>query len=707
MSPKTILSLLRPSSIAVIGASTEPGTVGNDIARNLLGSRDGKRIFLVNPKTDRLLGEPCYPDIAAVGIVPDLAVIVVPAAIVPEVLRQAGEVGVPAAIVISAGFRETGSDGAVLETEISAIAERYGMSLLGPNCLGFLDPIRKLNASFAPRLPRAGGVAFFSQSGALMTAMLDMTENRIGFSAVISTGNKTALDETGLITFFRDDERTETISFYTESIASAPTLIALGREIARSDRPKPIIALKSGRTESGRKASISHTGALAGSDASYEALFRQARIVRAGDMRSFLDAITVFSENPVPLGNRVAIVTNAGGPGVLAADAAAEAGLSMPSLSGSSLLRLRDSLPKAAGIGNPIDILGDARSDRYRLATDTAAGDPNVDALLVIVTPQSMTEAAATAEAIVEARDRHGKPVLAVLAGGKDLETADAVLREAGISRFTVPEEAARALSLLSRVAAWHAGTYVEPTCFTDIDRDAARHIIDTVRREGRTRLYEYETYGVLRAYGFPLLRSHLVRNAEEAEEAAKKIGGNVALKIVSPDIIHKTDAGGVMIDVAREAVAEAYVDLLSRVRSKHPEAALEGALVMEMAPRGGKEIIVGAKREAGLGTVLLFGMGGIYTEAIRDVAFRFAPVTRTDAEEMFSELRSVGLLSGIRGERGIDREALFSVMERLSLLVGDFPEIEELDINPYFAFPDGNTSVIADARIALSETDV
>ena len=695
--------LFRPDSIAVVGASTEPGTVGQDIAKNLLDGRYEGQVFLVNPKTDRLLGEPCYPDIAAIGSVPDLALIVVPAPIVSTVLRSAGELGVPSAAVISAGFRETGEHGQRLEAEIAEIAERYGISLLGPNCLGFLDPGAGLNASFAPRLPDRGHAAFFSQSGALMTALLDMTRGKLGFSKVISTGNKAVLDERDLITFLRDDPETNVISFYTESITNASELIALGRDIAARPDAKPLVALKSGRSESGRKASSSHTGALAGSDASYEALFRQARIVRAQNMRDFLNAVTAFSENPIPDGNRIAIITNAGGPGVLAADAAAGAGLSLPALSESALERLRDALPSAAGLGNPIDVLGDARSDRYRLAIDTAADDPNTDALLVILTPQTMTEAEATARAISDAKDASGKPVVAVLSGGRDLDPARAVLRSAGVSAYTFPDEGAIALALLARSALWQDTSDSDATALSDTDRESVRSLFSNVRKSGRVQLYEYEVYEALRAYGFPLLRSRIARNAEEAEKVAEEIGGTVAMKIISPDIIHKTDAGGVMIGIEPRDADDAFLELYERVRSKHPGARLEGTIVMEMAKPGGKELILGAKREGDLGTVLVLGMGGIYTETIRDASFRFAPLMRCDAAEMLSELRSADILRGVRGETGIDRDMLFSTLERLSRLVEDFPEIEELDINPYFAYPEGQTSAIADVRITLS----
>ncbi|NTW13999.1 MAG: CoA-binding protein [Candidatus Moranbacteria bacterium] len=704
MSQNHLQTLFRPESIAVIGASTEPGTVGNDIAKNLIGGTYQGKVFLVNPKTDRLLGVPCYSDIDAIGSTPDLAIIVVPATIVPTVLRQAGKAGVHAAIVISAGFRETGKFGQDLENELAAIAKEYDIALLGPNCLGFLAPSIGLNASFAPSLPDTGHAAFLSQSGALMTAVLDLTRGKIGFSEFISTGNKAVIDEHDLIAYLRDDAETRVVSFYTEGLSDATSLIALGREFISLPKPKPLIVLKSGRTESGIKASGSHTGALAGSDTSYEALFRQARIIRAKNTREFLGAISVFSSNPVPEGLRVAIITNAGGLGVLAADAVAQAGLTPSLLSELSRDRLRAALPPAASVANPIDLLGDARSDRYRLALDLAAGDHNVDSVLVILTPQSMTEAEATAEAIIEVRDRYGKPVIAVFSGGDRVETGRSILRKSGISVFDFPEEGAEALGLLSKVSLWRNKKDVPSPVLQDIDHTRAKKIFDDVRAAGRIRLYEYETYEVLSAYGFPLLESRLVHNAEEAENAVREIGGPAVMKIVSPDIIHKTDAGGVLLDIHPKNAAESFVHLFSRVREKNPDASLEGAIVMRMAARDGKELIIGAKKEHGLGTVLVLGMGGIYTEAIRDASFRFAPITRQDSEEMFFELRSANLLSGIRGEIGIDKSALFSVMERLSRLVTDFPEIAELDINPLFVFPESERFAVADARIAIEE---
>lgn len=695
-------TLFTPRSIVVVGASTEEGSVGNDIAKNLLsGSYDGD-IRLVNPKTDSLLGVRCYRDLADIESTPDLAIIVVPAAIVPTVLEQAGQLGIPSAIVISAGFRETGPEGERLEERITDIARSYDMTLLGPNCLGFIAPSIGLNASFAPFLPAAGPVAFLSQSGALMTAVLDMTRGKVGFSKFISTGNKAVLNEHALISYLKDDPDTRVIAFYAEGLTDAPGIIRLGRELIASDTPKPLIVLKSGRTESGIKASGSHTGSLAGSDASYEALFRQARIVRAETMREFLETIDVFSKNVLPKGNRLVIITNAGGPGVLAADAAARAGLTLAKLTDLSIDRLRSSLPAAASVTNPIDLLGDAKTDRYRTALATAVSDPGVDSILVILTPQSMTEAEATAKAILQTRNQSEKPIVAVFSGADRLASGRAILENASLSTFSYPEEGASALGTLSRVSGWGKTRATVPEHLDDLDTQRVRDIFKRVRSEGRDRLYEYEAYDVLAAYRFPLLRIRVARNAEEAERSALEIGSPVAMKIISPDILHKTDAGGVSLDVLPEDAAERYIELLDRVRQHNPGATLEGAMIMEMAEHDGKELILGAKKESGLGTILVLGMGGIYTEAIHDASFRFAPIDRYDAAEMLSELRSAELLSGIRGESGIDREKLYESLIRLSLLVTDFPEIAELDINPLFAFPDPRRFSIADARIAL-----
>lgn len=696
-------ALFSPKTIAIIGASTDTGTVGNDIAKNLLTGTFPGKAYPVNPKTDTLFDVPCYPRIADIPEPEiDLAIIIVPARIVPAVLLDAWEAKrIRAAIVISAGFKETGEDGKALEMSLAEIALEKNIALLGPNCLGVLSPQGQMNASFASELPKEGSAAFFSQSGALCTAILDLARGRIGFSKFASTGNKAAIGERELLAYFADDEATKTIAFYSENLTDANAFIDLGRTLLT--KGKPVIGLKSGTTSAGTKASSSHTGALAGSDSSYTALFRQARILRAKTLRELLDAIAIFSENPIPKGDRIAVITNAGGPGVLATDKAIESGLLMAEISEEAKQSLRESLPSAASVGNPIDVLGDARGDRFRAALDTLVKERNVDMILVIVTPQTMTEARATAEAIVSAKQLSGKPIVAVFAGEHLLKGGIDFLKKSGVSVFSYPEEAVQALGHLARVAKWQEQSSSKKRVFTDIDRERARETIAKAYAEERTFLYEREAYAVLDAYGFPLLKNIYVQSPEEAERAAEEIGKPVAVKIVSPDIIHKTDSGGVFLDVTPEQARETYEALLHRVHKKVPDAKLEGATIVEMATPGGKEIILGLKKEPGLGTLLLAGMGGVYTEVMSDASFRFVPIRSDDASEMLHELRSEPILAGTRGERGIDFEKLTELMERLSLLAEDFPEIVELDINPVLAFPDADDFRVVDARIAIS----
>mgnify|MGYP000073565083 CR=1 FL=1 len=706
MHTSNLETLFSPRSIAVIGASTTPFSVGNDIAKNLItGDFDGD-IFLVNPKTDRLFDTICYPDISSVPETPDLAIIVIPAQLVPEALREVGKKGIRTAIIISAGFRETGVAGQSLESEVIKIADSYGMTLLGPNCLGFLHPKIGLNASFAPTLPAAGSIAFFSQSGAIMTALLDITRGRLGFSKFVSTGNKASLDEKALLSYFGEDADTKVISFYSENMTDASECVRIGRSIITRPDAKPVLALKSGRSESGIKATSSHTGALAGADTSYDALFTQSRILRVDTLHELLNGISIFSQNPEIRGNSVAIITNAGGEGVLATDAVSKAGLVLADISDTTKSALRDILPRAASIENPIDLLGDAKADLYEAALDILSQEPGIDALLVIVTPQSMTEAEKTAEAIIKAKISCDKPVIAVFSGAFRLEGGVEVLEKAGATVFRYPEEAAQALGHMARFGKWRKAHFSEPRTFDDIRKEKAQEIFARVFAEERTALYEREAYEVLRAYGFPLLKSFYARTPEEAMKSAREIGSPVALKIVSPDIIHKTELGGVMLDVPVEDVGARFGELLHRVRMKAPNARLEGVMVVEMALAGGKELILGAKKDGGLGTILVIGMGGIYTEVFRDVAFRFAPLIEEDAQEMLSELKSLPLLSGTRGEDAVDMPYLTQLLLRLSRLVSDFPEIQELDINPLNVFPDADNFRVIDARILIADED-
>ncbi len=696
-------SLFSPHSIAVIGASTKPGSVGNSLTENLLSYGYAGKIYPVNPKTETLFNLRCYKNIGDIKDEVDLAIIIIPALAVPEALRDAGKKGVRAAIIISSGFKETGETGKKLENEITDIAKHFDIALLGPNCLGFLHPKIGLNASFAKGMPEPGNIAFFSQSGALCTALLDLTAGNLGFSSFVSDGNKSVLGENELLRHFASDKETAVIGFYTEGISDAEKIIETGKAILSRPEPKPVIALKSGTTVAGTQASSSHTGALAGSDAAYQALFKQARIIRAHDLEALSDLLSVFSQNPLPQGKNIGIVTNAGGLGVLATDAAVRHGLNIAELSPETKEKLQ-SLPAAAGHNNPVDVLGDALADRYHLAIEALATDRKVDMLLVIVTPQTMTEAKKTAEVIADAKNHSGKPVVAVFSGKAAFEEGFSVLKKNQVATLAYPEAGAKALSALAKVANWRANQLATPFIFDDINQEDAKKIIEKVKKEKRITLYETEVWDILSAYGFRFLNSLTASSKEEAAEKAKFFTGPMALKIISPDITHKSDAGGVLLNVLPREASEKYTELLKRVHEKVPSARLEGALMVEMAPQGGREIILGMKHEPGLGRLIMAGLGGIFVETFKDVSFRFCPLTEEDAEEMIGELKSLPLLAGTRGQDGIDLDALVATIGRLSLVIRDFPEIEELDINPLLCFKNGPSFRVLDARISLKK---
>jgi acetyltransferase len=701
----SLQALFRPKSIIIIGASTKVGSVGNDLTHNILFGGYRGDVFLINPKATKLFNRRCHASLSEISETPDLAIIIVPAKVVPSVLREVGAKGIKSAIIISAGFKETGADGAMLETEVISIAHEFGISILGPNCLGYLSPTISLNASFASSklMPKKGSIAFFSQSGALSTALLDLTHSELGFSLFASIGNKALLKEKDFLSFARDDAETKFVGFYSEDIGSADTFIAESRALLALPDPKPLIVLKSGTTEAGTKASSSHTGSLAGSDAAYEALIRQGGALRARNMNHLKNLLEGFSKNPTLRGNRIAIITNAGGLGVLATDALIQNGLVLATISAETEARLKEFLPPSASAKNPIDVLGDALSDRYAHTLDIIASDAHVDAIIVIVTPQSMTDAIGTAGAIVRAKEQSNKPMLAVFSGKDALKKGSELLRKSDVSLFTYPEEAAETLGSMYRFTTFQKENISTPFTFPDIDSAKAHDVIALARKDGRDRLTESEGYQVLEAYGFPILRSYEVHSATEAGAAALMIGGPVALKIISPDILHKSDSGGVMLHVDPEKASDAYEKLLENVAVKIPTARLEGAVIVEMAKPGGKEIILGMKNEAGLGKLLMVGLGGIFVEIFKDTAFRFAPLDTENAQTMISELKSYKLLTGARGEAGIDIEALAQCLGRLSQLIEDFPEISEIDINPLVVTENAKDFRILDARIMFS----
>lgn len=695
-------ALFSPKSIAVVGASTRAGSVGNDVAKNLVKSDFRGSVYLVNPKGGKLFGKDCYASLKDLPEPVELVIIIVPAKIVPQILREAGERMARAAVIISAGFRETGKEGQALEEEIIALAQEYRIELLGPNCLGFIRPRLFLNASFASTLPVDGSIAFFSQSGALTSAFLDLSYGKIGFSTFASIGNKATLNEAALLTHFQEDDATKVIGFYTESLENAPRLISLGKALAK--KGKPVIALKSGTTEAGTQASSSHTGAVAGSDAAYSALFRQARMTRAKNFQELLDFLSVFSQNPLPTGKRVAIVTNAGGLGVLTTDACIENGLELAQLDPGTITELQKVLPAAANAHNPIDILGDALADRYEQALSIVARDPNIDLLIVILTPQTMTENKQTAEVLAKLKKQYPKlPLAAVFSGKKLTAQGEAVLAHANIPNFTSPERAAQSLGALAKAATWKQEVSTPPLpLFEDIQTTQVSTILHGAREKNILQLNEATTTELLKVYHFPFLESKFVTHRDEALAAARAIGKPVALKIVSPDIIHKSDVGGVLLDVNPDEADVAFEHLLETVKTHVPKAKIDGALLVEMAEPNGLELLLGLKQEPGLGTLVVVGLGGIYVEVFKDISMRFAPLTATDIDEMLTELKAYPLLTGARGKPSIDLNKLKEYIARLSQLAIEHPEIAELDINPLLVFPEGERFKILDARVRL-----
>ncbi|MFA6427323.1 MAG: acetate--CoA ligase family protein [Candidatus Magasanikbacteria bacterium] len=693
-------SIFYPTSIAIIGASTKVGSVGNDIVKNLVQQGFKGRIYPVNPKADTLYDLECFPNINSINDSVELAVIVVPATAVIEVMKQVAQKGVKGVVIISAGFREAGNVEA--EQEIKNICTKHDIALIGPNCLGVINAENSMNASFAMVMPQKGNVAFISQSGALCTAVLDYAQKvGIGFSKFVSAGNKAVVGEVELLEYLADDPETSVIAMYVEQLVDGNKIIETARHIIHGKNPKPIIVIKSGRTTDGASASASHTGALAGNDAAYEALFEQAGIIRAERISELFEYIRVFTHNPLPQGRHVAIITNAGGPGVLATDEAIASGLTLARLSDISTQTLKEQLPQCANIHNPIDLLGDAKADRYKKAFEILLADENVDSLAIILTPQSMTEIEETARMVIETQKKSVKPVVVSFVGGTMVSPAIKLMRENGVCIIGFPEQSIKALAALTQFAELKKRDYDGCFVFTDVDKKFVKKFFKDAKKQGRISFPEAEALKVLEAYKFPLLKSAVVKTREEAEKIAPSIGSLFAMKIVSEDILHKTEAGGVMLNVTLDQVGDKFDTMLSVVKKKMPEARLDGVLLVEMAPDS-VEMIIGSTRDPGLGHVIMCGLGGIYVEVMKDVAFCLPPVSRQDVYRMLDKLKAKKMLDGARGGSSLDVEALVQCVGRLSQLLIDFPEIKEMDINPIAVLPKGQGVRVLDERIVI-----
>ncbi|MFZ5774938.1 MAG: acetate--CoA ligase family protein [Thermodesulfobacteriota bacterium] len=690
--------LLTPQSIAVVGASRTPGKVGHDIVANLLAGGFSGRVVPVNPSASAILGLPCAASMKAIGQPVDLTIIVVPRPLVLEAVRDALDARTGAIVLITAGFKETGPEGAALEQQVAELCRARKIRLLGPNCLGLLNTANRMNASFASRMPEPGAISVLSQSGALCTAILDLAAGRhMGIGTMVSIGNKADLTEADLLLALADDEQTKVILAYLEDIACGDEFVKAATEAATH---KPVVILKSGTTAAGQKAASSHTGVLAGAEIAYGAAFKRSGVIRAESFESLFDCAALFAMQPLPRGNRVLIITNAGGPGTMAADAVEQAGMTVATLDRNTAMALRQKLPAAASVGNPIDVLGDAEPDRYVAAINAAQGDASVDAIVVILTPQAMTKPAETARAIAGCLTGD-KPVVAAFMGGADVMPGREELVAAGLPDYPSPERAVAALKAMVEYAAWRRRPPRIVTRFP-VNRRRAERIITRRLRTNRLQIGEVKAKSILQAYGFEIPTGFLAGSAGEAVEIAERIGYPVAMKIVSPDIIHKSDLGGVRLNVtSREGVEDAFDLMMLRIAQRAPEAWIEGIYVEKMLARG-MEVIIGMSRDPQFGPMLMFGLGGIFVEVMKDVTFHLAPITRDEAIQMLMSTRSYEILMGKRGHRGVDLPAIATGLQRISQLTTDFPQIAELDINPFIVGEMGTEPVVADARMTL-----
>ena len=705
LSQQKLSTLFSPRSVAVIGASRDPTSVGYAILKNIVVGGFQGEVYPVNPKTEEISGLRCYPSVAVVPGEVDLAMIVVKANLVPDVLERCGQKKVKAAIVISAGFKEIGADGAVLEEKVKEAAARHQIALVGPNCLGMLntDPAVRLNATFAKEMPATGNIAFISQSGALCTAVLEYAKSEgIGFSKLISMGNKAGVTELDLLSALRDDPKTKVILLYIEDLTAGRRFIESARQISGEgpDR-KPILAIKSGRTPEGAKAVSSHTGSLAGSDEVYDAIFAQAGVLRVDSVDELFDYARAFADQPLPKGRRMAIITNAGGPGIMATDACIRYGLELAQLAGETQALMRPALPPTASLHNPVDLIGDAREDRYEAALGAVAQDPNVDGIITLTTPQAMTNLETIARVVVKAAHNSDKPILACFMGVTDISAGVKVLEEGGVPHYRFPEAAVRAIAAMSRYQEWLHRPRTEVKVF-QVNRKAAQDVIARARKESRRALNQSESLEVFRAYGLPVPPFGTARTVSEAEHLAEKIGFPLVMKILSPDILHKVDVGGVRLNLKDpDQVRWAFEEMIQTVSQRCPDAKIEGALLQQMVPQG-TELILGMKRDKQFGPVLMFGLGGIYVEVFKDVTFRLAPVRELGAQRMIESPRANKILRGFRGQPPADIPALVESIERISQLSTELEEIEELDINPLMAHPEGQGCRVADARILV-----
>ena len=705
----TLESLFAPACVAVVGATDREGSVGRTVVANLVqGSYQG-RVYPVNRKHSKLFDVRCYPNLETLPEPVDLAVIVTPAATVPGVVRECVDRGVRSAIVISAGFKERGAEGLELERQITSELKRGSMRLVGPNCLGMMNPWIGLNATFASEIARSGNVAFLSQSGALLTAILDWSlQEQVGFSAIVSTGSMLDVDWGDLISFYGEDPKTQSILLYMESIGDARSFLSAAREVALS---KPIIVIKAGRTEAASKAASSHTGAMTGSDEVFEAALRRCGVLRVPSISDLFNMAEVLSKQPRPRGPRLTILTNAGGPGVLATDALIANGGKLATLSDEMQATLNAFLPPHWSHANPIDILGDANPERYTKALQIAINDPASDGLLAILAPQGMSNPAEVAKRLAADAKGHNKPLLASWMGGKDVAEGESILSAAGVPTFAYPDTAARAFDYMWSYSEHLRGLYETPAIADTLDgaqarREKAEKLISSVLSKGRTLLTEAESKDLLTLYGIPTVTTRVARTEQEAVEKASQLGYPVVVKLYSETITHKTDVGGVRLNLSSASeVREAYRTMEITVSAKAGAQAFQGVTVQPMVRTEGYELILGSSVDAVFGPVMLFGSGGQLVEVYRDRALALPPLNATLAQRLMEQTKIHTALLGVRGRNPVDLAGLKSVLVAFSQLLVELPRIAEVDINPLLASTE--TILALDARVVLVDPKV
>jgi len=709
-------AIFSPESVAIIGASNTPGKVGHDIFANILSGHYQGTLYPVNPKAKSILSVKAYPSITEIPDKVDLGIIILAPQASLAAIEEGIKKGIKGFVIVSAGFREVGGEGLEIENRIVAMCREAGVRLVGPNCLGVINPIPtvSLNASFSARMPAPGNISFISQSGALCTAVLDFAADRdIGFSKFISIGNKADVDELDLLQFFHEDQDTAVVMLYMEELRKGVEFISTVKEITSGARPTPVLAIKSGRTIAGAAAAASHTGALAGTEAVYDAIFKQAGLIRADSIDELFDYANVFAYKQesklgkrarvLPKGNRVAIVTNAGGPGILATDMTVSSDLVLAGFEQETIDDLASHLPLTANIHNPVDIIGDAPSDRYEHALRAVIKDKGVDGALVILTPQSMTNALGTAQAIVRVARGAQKPIICCFMGIVDVSAGVKYLQENGYPVYRFPESAAKAFGALYRYSRWLNREHL-PQFTLAHGRDEAVGVIARCLAQGKIQLGEMDSVELLKCYGFSLLPSQLAKNEDEAADIGEGMAFPVVMKIVSGQILHKTDVRGVVLGIkSKDDARKAFREIIENARKFRPDAVIDGVMVQKMATQG-EELILGMNRTT-LGPLLMFGLGGVFVELFQDVVFRLAPILRNETHRMVREIKGYKLLTGFRGRPKADIEAIERAVVSLSNMAINHPEIKEMDINPLIVHEEGKGTTVADCRIILNMT--